>query len=76
MLLFTGTALLIFTPVVSHLAYRTINYLVKKRTGFPINLNGFKKVFLIVGCILLGVSITALLIAFFFLVVLNGFSYE
>jgi hypothetical protein len=75
-LLFAGAALLIFTPVVSLLVYRTIDWAVKKRTGFSMNLTGFPKVLLITGCIFLGASLTVLIIAFFFLVVLSDFHYE
>ncbi|MDF3026077.1 MAG: hypothetical protein K0S23_384 [Fluviicola sp.] len=75
-LLFAGTALLIFTPVVSLLVYRTIDWAVKKRSGFSINLTGSKKVLLVAACILLGASLTVLMIAFFFLVVLSDFRYE
>ena len=75
-LLFAVAALLIFTPVVSLLVYRAIDWVVKKRTGFSISLKRFPKVLLITGCILLGASLTVLVIAFFCLVVLSDFSYE
>ena len=75
-LLFAGAALLIFTPVVSLLVYRAIDWVVKTPTGFSISLKRFPKVLLITGCILLGASLTVLVIAFFCLVVLSDFSYE